>query len=330
MKLWIDISNAPHVRFFRRLMQKNGGQEDWNQEDVLVTARDFGAIPAMLDSLGVDYKLIGAHGGREAKGKLIASSKRVSGLAEAVSKFKPDIAVHKYSVEGARVAIGLNIPYLAVADNEIAHFQNLLTLPFAKTIVLPSAIKKIDGVGAKEEDIIRFDGVCEVAHVDGFVPDEGVIGRTGIDQDRPLVVFREAAMQAAYNHGDAYLEKFLPVIQEQAQLVVVPRRGQAVPKGVTVANEIDTLSLLYYADTVISGGGTMTREAALLGTRAISLFPKPLAVDDYLVSKGLLEHLDAEDIGGLKITKEKKRKVPEMENPIDKIAEILKAGALNG
>ena len=314
MRIWIDISNAPHVRFFRKLMQG---------EDVLVTARDFGAIPQMLDSLGIEYTLIGRHGGKEPADKLVASSERVSGLAKIVSGFRPDIAVHKYSVEGARVALGLNIPYLAVADNEIAYFQNLLTLPFAKTIVLPKAIQKIDGIGSKDESVIRFDGVCEVAHVDGFAPDEGVIERTGIDPEEPLVVFREAAMQAAYNHGDLYIDKLLPLLKEDTQLVVVPREGQVVPAGVKVANEVDTLSLLYYADVVISGGGTMTREAALMGTRAISLFPERLAVDEYLASKGLLEHLEVADIGGLEIKKQKKKKVPKMENPIDRIVEVL-------
>jgi len=320
MKIWIDISNAPHVRFFRKLMA---------MEDVLVTARNFGPIPQMLDSLGVDYKLIGEHGGSEPKKKLIASSNRVSELAEVVSEFKPDIAVHKYSVEGARVAVGLNLPYIAVADNEIAYFQNLLTLPFAKTIVLPKAIDKIDGAGSKEETIIRFDGVCEVAHVQDFTPDRTVLEKIDTGSD-PLVVVRDSALHAAYNHGETFLGNLLPILEDQAKVVVVPREGQKAPAGVTLTDELDTLSLCYYADAVISGGGTMTREAALLGTRAISMFPKKLAVDDYLISKGLLEHITADNLSNLEIKKEKKRKVPEMENPIDKVLEVLNGEASNG
>jgi predicted glycosyltransferase len=52
------------------------------------------------------------------------------------------------------------------------------------------------------------------------------------------------------------------------------------------------------ADLVVGGGGTMTREAALLGTPTLSLFAGRLAaVDRWLEERGLLRRLErAEDV----------------------------------
>jgi predicted glycosyltransferase len=44
------------------------------------------------------------------------------------------------------------------------------------------------------------------------------------------------------------------------------------------------------ADLVIGAGGTMNREAALLGTPVISCYPgKQLSVDTYYINKGLMK-----------------------------------------
>ena len=50
MKIWIDITNAPHVRFFRDVIthfQDEG-------EDVIITARKFGDIHRLMDLLDLN------------------------------------------------------------------------------------------------------------------------------------------------------------------------------------------------------------------------------------------------------------------------------------
>ncbi len=50
---------------------------------------------------------------------------------------------------------------------------------------------------------------------------------------------------------------------------------------------VDSLSLMYAADLVIGAGGTMTREAALLGTPTVSVFAgRTPAVDVWLERHG--------------------------------------------
>ena len=55
---------------------------------------------------------------------------------------------------------------------------------------------------------------------------------------------------------------------------------------------LDARSLLYAADLVIGAGGTMTREAALLGLPTVSLFAGPTpAVDRWLEARGALRRV---------------------------------------
>ena len=166
MKLWIDISNSPHVMFFRTLINQ------FEPEDVLVTARDFGPIFKLLKSHNIAFTRVGKHGGKSNSGKLIASAQRTEKLAKVVDKWGPDICVHKYSVEGARTAVGLGISLIAIADNELAGAQNVLTLPFADTVVIPEAVR-LHFKPLVNGELKTFDGVCEAAHVKEFEPDSG-------------------------------------------------------------------------------------------------------------------------------------------------------------
>lgn len=330
MKVWIDISNSPHVMFFRSLI----GQIE--PEEILVTARDFGPIFQLLKAHQMPFKRIGKHGGRSNRGKLIASAQRTEKLAKVVDRWQPDVCVHKYSVEGARVAIGLGIPYIAVADNELAGAQNLLTLPFADTVVVPKAVGKSMRplVNGRQ---VTFDGVCEVAHAKGFRPDRTLLEKLRLDTSKPIAVLRPHPYEAAYSRNNAdFLNDVIDKLNRQnaePQIVVLPRTSRdkryAEVKNVRVPAPVDSLSLIAQADLVISGGGTMNREAAILGTPNICCFPEGLMdVNKYLIKKGLMAYatpdalVDEVDLSIEKVSGRKRAKG--MENPIPLIKSELR------
>jgi predicted glycosyltransferase len=59
---------------------------------------------------------------------------------------------------------------------------------------------------------------------------------------------------------------------------------------------VDGLNLIWYSDLVVSGGGTMNREAAALGVPVYSIFRgKTGAVDRYLSDTGRLVMLESAD-----------------------------------
>ena len=64
----------------------------------------------------------------------------------------------------------------------------------------------------------------------------------------------------------------------------------AIPEQV-----VDGLNLIWHSDLVISGGGTMNREAAALGVPVYSIFRGTLgAVDKYLAERGRLVMIQTE------------------------------------
>jgi predicted glycosyltransferase len=90
--------------------------------------------------------------------------------------------------------------------------------------------------------------------------------------------------------------------QPQVLAVVLPRNARqdkrlrsqwadliASGKMIIPERALDGLNLLWFSDLVVSGGGTMNREAAALGVPVYSVFRGKIgAVDQYLVREGRL------------------------------------------
>jgi len=87
--------------------------------------------------------------------------------------------------------------------------------------------------------------------------------------------------------------------REDVQTVVLPRtreqRARYAAMHVTIPDRaIDAASLLALGDVTVGGGGTMTRESAILGTPTYTVFAGKLAaVDAALVAAGRLQDLRA-------------------------------------
>ena len=88
-------------------------------------------------------------------------------------------------------------------------------------------------------------------------------------------------------------------LRDQAQTVVLPRvaaqREELARAGGFIVPEraIDGPSLVWFADVVVSAGGTMNREAVALGTPVFTTFEGRLgAVDERLLAEGRLRRLE--------------------------------------
>jgi predicted glycosyltransferase len=101
---------------------------------------------------------------------------------------------------------------------------------------------------------------------------------------------------------------FLPRLPHQAEDV----QGKAFSNVCVPSSTLDGPNLLYRADLVISGGGTMNREAAVLGTPAYSVFQgRSPAVDRLLAEQGRLRSIaSVDDISSIRV--ERKRRQAEL------------------
>lgn len=340
MKVWIDITNAPHAHFFKGVIKE---LERMNHE-IIVTTREFDGLTEILDMLGIEYYTVGKHGGRTLEGKLLASAERTYKLSRLIIEEKPDISLYKHSVEAPRVAFGLGIPSVGFVDNETAVAQNKLMLPLTSLIIYPKAIDAYDLIkfGADPNFMRPLNGFSELAHLYDFKPTRKTLRDLGVKK-KEYIVMRTEPVKANYFEGPekSILEDVIPLLPEIPIVLFLRTKEQRKRfekfENVIIPNKpIDTLSLLYYARLMMGAGGTMNREAIALGTPTISTYPgKLLAVTKWLIEKGLEFHstnpqVIAKIAERLMQTDERYREhvrimLKKLENPVRVIIEEVKA-----
>ncbi|MGV8144101.1 MAG: DUF354 domain-containing protein [Methanothermobacter sp.] len=305
MKIWIDIVNAPHVWFFKNIIKY---LED-HGEEVFITARKFGDVHELLNLFDIPYTSVGSHGATLEQ-KLLRSTERVYNLSKIIEEEKPDVAVSKHSIELPRVSFGLKIPSVYVLDNEHAIAANRLTLPLCNKIVIPEAMDVWDVLktGADPNALIRYNGTCEVVHFEDFQYNPNIYQDLGLDlKKEKTILMRPEPALASYLDTDCKESVLTPVVEhleDYANILIIPRFKEQEeifkdnPRVNIIKPPVDTFSLIKKSDLVIGAGGTMNREAALLGTPVISCYPgKLLAVDGYYIKKGLMRRsTDLDDI----------------------------------
>ncbi|WP_456472304.1 DUF354 domain-containing protein [Methanocaldococcus sp.] len=292
--IWVDLTNDPHVHFFYQLIEKL-------DNNVLITYRKIGRIRDIIKLYNLKAKCVGSHGANLID-KLINSSKRIYSLAKLINKYHPKVAIAKHSVELPRVAFGLNIPTIFVVDNEQAEAQNRLTIPLVDVLIKPIAtdLEKFKGFC----EIVEFDGVCEMANVKSRLKiglDESV--NKYLDEDKYNIVLRPCPISSYCNGHKDIIPKIINELNKKldCNFIVFPRNKKQelyYKKIATVPEPLDSISLLYKCDFMIGAGGTMNREASVLGTPTVSCYPQDLlGVDKYLIEKNRLYYsTDVDDI----------------------------------
>ncbi|MBK7391829.1 MAG: DUF354 domain-containing protein [Chloracidobacterium sp.] len=307
MRIWIDLGNSPHIPFFLALSKEfvERGHE------IVWTARDYAQTVEMAKMAGLDPTVFGIHGGKNIVSKAVKFASRVLELRKWAAGKKIDLALSHNSQEPLVVARLLGIRSVNLMDYE-HHPGNHLSFRTAKKLVVPqsfpdAALRKF---GVTESKVRRFDGIKEDVYLADFEPDEqfpDVLAPLGVSGDDKLVVIRPHAPEALYHRGVANqllseaLEKFAAV--PGCKIILLPRKtyqGDDLRREHPHANIIipdrvlDGANLIAAADLVISGGGTMNREAAALGVPVATIFAgKTAAIDEYLISENRMMRIDS-------------------------------------
>lgn len=297
MRVWVDLANSPHVAICDPIVRR---LEDEGAR-VFVTARDHAQTLELARERWPNVEAVGGESpaGLARKGASILSRART--LALFAHDYRPDVAFAHGSyaqVVGARL---VGVPAVTMMDYE-GQPANHLSFRLSQQVVVPSVFPEeaLRRLGVRPRHVRRYQGFKEELYLASFTPDPTVIRSLGLDVKRLLVVMRCGPDGALYQRGrnsriDALIEA---AIAAEAQVVLLPRirehrvRYSGVT-GLTVPEHpVDGRSLVGLADLMIGAGGTMTREAALLGTPAYTIFNGRLpAVDRELVRLGLLHDL---------------------------------------
>jgi hypothetical protein len=310
--VWIDVANSPQVLFFHPVI------EELRRRGVPVycTSRDFAQTRDLCELLGIQTHQIGRHGGVSLWGKGYTLVERVAHLREVGRKLRPGVAVSHNSYAQVLAARTLRVPSVTAMDYE---FQpaNHLAFRCADLVVVPSAfpIDRLRSQGATPKRTWRYRGLKEDISLAGFTRTAGYLESAGIDNGRPVVVVRPPATMALYHRfGNPLFRGLLDrLAREDATTVLLSRtEAQAEELGAAGFGDLiwrgpvlDGRQLIAAADVVVSAGGSMNREAAVLGTPAYSAYAGRLsAVDRLLVAQNRLVLLrDAEDVAAMRLVR---------------------------
>ena len=299
MRVWVDLTNSPHVLVFRpliRLLRERG-------HEVEVTAREYAQTLQLLQLHGIESTSIGRHGGGSTLGKAVGELGRLPALRRWAKPRRFDLALAHGSHDLTLTARSLGIPSATTFDYEYAWLQHQLGCRAATRVVVPEAIpaERLSPYGVRKK-LRRYPGLKEEYYLADFEP-----AHVDVPEGSRLVVIRTPPEVSLYHrHGNPL---FLSVLDrlgrdERAHVVVLPRtdeqgariRGLGLPSVTVPDRAVEAQSLIAAAAVVVSAGGTMNREAVALGTPVYTTFSGRLgAVDELLIREGRLMQLSDPD-----------------------------------
>jgi uncharacterized protein len=304
-RVWIDIDNSPHVLFFAPIIEELKRQG----VDVRLTARDAYQVSDLLAHYHIDCKVIGGHSGKNKALKALVNCARALQLAPTVARMRPHLGLSHGSRAQVLVCKALGVPSMVLDDYEFSIRTGFLESDWT---VMPDVIP--DAAMSKHCDRVRkYPGLKEDAYVARLLPDPEILRELKISGNPLIVTLRPPADEAHYHDpaSDALYSEVVRFLGSQPGVlaVVLPRNARQAKrlqtqwadlirlgKMIIPGRALDGLNLLWFSDLVVSGGGTMSREAAALGVPAYSVFRGKIgAVDRYLARDGRLTLIETQD-----------------------------------
>jgi predicted glycosyltransferase len=288
------------VLFFRPLIS-------WLREmghRVLLTARDASQTLDLLHLHDLPYTAIGGHGGGGRISKSLRQGLRSLRLARWARAEKVSLSMGHGSRAQALASACLRVPCLTFIDYEYVSLR-LFGL-CCRRVFIPEAVPKsvISQRGVPASRIVTYPGFKEQLYLDPA-------GDQAAPEAPPLILVRPPARRAHYHtplSDRLYLRMRKRLIKEAAhcRVLFLPRYPDDIPELSDLAEGHSHLEvqreavpgpdLLRRASLVVSGGGTMIREAAVLGIPAASFFGGPVGGVDMTLSRlGRLSMLRSEE-----------------------------------
>lgn len=304
--IWIDLENSPHVPFFKPIIEELTA----NGYSVLLTARDCFQVCELADFAGLKYKRIGRHYGKHTLAKLAGLGVRVAQLAPTVLRKRPALALSHGSRSLFLLASILRIPTITIFDYEHAKWIKPIGTHW---VIVPEVMPEeaILNIGIRRNRILRYPGIKEDVYVPSFRPGASIREQLKLQDSEIVVTIRPPATEAHYRNpeSDVLLCGVFELLAKtpNARAVLLPRtpaqeaelRAQwpalfDTEKIIVPDAVVDGLDLIWASDLVVSGGGTMNREAAALSVPVYSIFRgTPCAVDRHLAKEGRLVLLES-------------------------------------
>lgn len=293
---WFDLENAPDVLFFEPIVKCLREKE----HIVYSTCRNYSDVPKLAKIYNIGGQIVGRYGGRSKWAKYSAGLVRSFLLMRWSMKKDIDLAV-SFGSRPLILACGLRgIPNISIIDYE--HVSISVFNKFCNWFCIPEAVPKQYFVerGMPSKKIIKFPGLKEDVYTNLYSPNQRFLEKLGFERTKIIATLRPPATSAHYHdHTSVTIcRRILQKIADNQDLSAIFLRrdnDDTFDDFLQYRNirqlerPVKGLDLVSVSDVVISGGGTMVREAASLGIPSYSIFTgKQGAVDAHLAQEGRL------------------------------------------
>lgn len=284
-KIWFDIVNSSQAQFFRPFVE-----EFRDGNELIITTRDLSETNNLVGEYGLGYRCFGGHLGTNKALKIWGHLWRTLMMTGYVRGFD-----HVFS-HGSVSPIALKKIYrgelISFFDNEHSDSFGMLgkhSDHFFVPHVLEKDARAVLGIKTR---LKTYPGVKEQIYMADFVPDRNKISSIPFEQ---YVVVRPEAWKSDYVDNKSILAYDLTnaLVEAGYNVVFLPRYGDHPPwmdgeeRVFVPGKALDGKQLCWFSRGVLTGSGTLAREAGTMGVPSVSFYPsKPLKVDLWMNEQG--------------------------------------------
>lgn len=292
MKFWIDIKNVHEPLFFKSLIN------EMPEHEFIISCRDFAEIVGLLEKYKMPFTTIGGRPEGSMMKRNLGFVSRTLSLTMKIPAF--DVSLNHSSIWAvyvARLRMRKNITF---SDNETEHVINKRMFKHVDYLITPDSIPKkaLLQDKIKEEKIRQYNGFKEDIYIADYKPDSSFLDSLPF---KDFVTIRPESVQATYVPKDTVsivpelLKRFTA---ENVNVLFLPRYqsdrdyAKQFPNVFIPAKPLNGLDVCYHSRAILTGAGTFSREAGVMGVPAVSFFPgvEMLAVDREMIKRGWLHH----------------------------------------
>ena len=290
--LWFDLTNAPHVHFFAPIVEKYRASAH-----IVISVRDYSETVELARSkFREQCVVIGAHGGGNRLKKISKMLARLNLLRKQIGGF--DFAISCGGFEASLYAKIRHSVSVVFDDNDLS--PNWMYSRFADHVFFPEAVNKetLLKQGFRSTSTYQYEGYKEDMYIADYEPDANFPETLPFDN---YVVIRPENTMASYLNSNirSIVPQLLYLFINKGYNVLyfprtdVERRYAYGLNNVYVPREpVNGLDAAFFSQAVLSGAGSLTREAACLGRPAVSFYAgeRLLAVDQRMIEDSWLFH----------------------------------------
>lgn len=287
MKIWIDITNTPHVNVLMPIIRHL--EKD---HELIFTARDFSETLPLLKKNGITPIVYGNYKGKSRFKKVMGLLGRMWTMLFKLPKF--DLALSLGGNYTSAIAFLRGKKSIVFSDNDISF--KFFSFAMGSYFIFPYYFKyqKVQKkYRIKDSRIKTFNGFKEDIYIAEFEPDPAFPDQLPF---RDFITIRPENLKASYVPKDCttIVPQLFEVFKDR-NILFLPRYEEEKKYAEGYANvwypdgPLSGLDVCYYTRAILTGAGTFAREAALLGVPAVSFFPNPvfLSVDEAMQELGI-------------------------------------------